>query len=428
MYKFFIRNSIIGIVFIGVYGFLRLVLSCPEEISFIIVILLLLGLYSKLTSLVESFSDYLIPDKNKVITKTLDHFNNRLNDISHYHELLSEFYHLFNNILPQKSWLFYVFEGSSFRMVKYDSSKEGDTFPQEIKFTIDINKGMVQNIRDLRTDTSVKPNLTVELFINNKMESVIPIAGKSQIVALLISEELNLEMLKNTQIAKRVEKSLYRAGQILENTALYLDVIQRNLEIKKIYEVSQKLLTSIRTEEILEFLLDALSEVIPVDAGVIFLFDPQTKKLFKKVSQGYEEGIDLTLKIGQGACGWVAETRRISLIKNVEYADHYYPIRHQTRSQISIPLEIQNKLMGVLSLESNEVGYFTFRSIELLNLFANQAVIALYNAKQYEISLAKKHLEHELLNAAKVQRCCYLSEHRFTKTYKFLFPIYPANW
>ena len=101
--------------------------------------------------------------------------------------------------------------------------------------------------------------------------------------------------------------------------------------------------------------------------------------------------------------GW-AETRRISLIKNVEFADHYYPIRQQTKSQVSIPLERQDELMGVLSLESNEVGYFTFHSIELLNLFANQAVIALHNAKQYEISLTKKHLEHELVNAAKVQK------------------------
>ena len=31
-------------------------------------------------------------------------------------------------------------------------------------------------------------------------------------------------------------------------------------------------------------------------------------------------------------------------------------------------------------------------------------MIALYNAKQYEISLSKKHLEHELVNAAKVQK------------------------
>jgi sigma-B regulation protein RsbU (phosphoserine phosphatase) len=348
--------------------------------------------------------DYLFLGQNRFILKALDHFDTRLNDISHYHELLSEFYHLFNNIFPEKSWLFYVFEDSSFRMIKYDTSKVKDIIPDEIKFPIEKKGDMIQDLNNLKINTSKNINSNLDVFVKNKLEFLIPIVGKNQTVALLFTEKSNLEFMNSTKLIKRLKISLFRAGQILENTALYLDVIQLNLEIKKIFEVSQKLLTSMQTEEILEFVLDALSEVIPYDAGVIFLFDHETKKLYKKVSKGYEEGLDLTLKMGEGACGWVVETRRISLIKNVEHADHYYPIRPQTKSQVSIPLEIQDELMGVLSLESNEVGHFTAHSIELLNLFANQAVIALYNAKQYEISLTKKHLEHELVNAAKVQK------------------------
>jgi sigma-B regulation protein RsbU (phosphoserine phosphatase) len=58
----------------------------------------------------------------------------------------------------------------------------------------------------------------------------------------------------------------------------------------------------------------------------------------------------------------------------------------------------------VLCLESNELGYFTTQSLDVLNIFANQAAIALNNAKQYEIQLAKQSLEHELLKASKVQK------------------------
>jgi serine phosphatase RsbU (regulator of sigma subunit) len=404
MFKSIALKTLSALLYFALYIFFRLVASFPEELSNLLVILLFLILHSKLDLIFESGVEFFTPSKDRAILHAFVHFENRLNDISHYHELLSEFYHLFNSIFPEKSWLFYVFEGSSFRLVKYDTSKAEESLPEEIKYHIDKNGKIVQNLKNLKTNSSSNLNFNVDLFLEYNLESIIPIKSKSQVVALLFSEETNLEFVKNAEIAEMAERSLYRAGQILENTALYLDVIQRNLEIKKIFEVSQKLLTSMQTEEILEFLLDALAEVIPFDAGVIFLFDPDTKKLYKKVSKGYEEGIDLTLKMGQGACGWVAETRRISLIKNVEFADHYYPIRSQTKSQVSIPLEIQNELIGVLSLESNEIGYFTFHSIELLNLFANQAVIALYNAKQYEVSLTKKHLEHELVNAAKVQK------------------------
>jgi serine phosphatase RsbU (regulator of sigma subunit) len=404
MYRLFLRTAVTGILFSGLYIVLRLVLGIPEEYSIIIVTLSFIFLQSKLEPFISIIADNLIPEKKKKILNSLDHFDTRLNEISHYHELISEFYHLFNGVFPNKSWVFYVFEGSTFRMIKYDTSKVEEDIPEEILYPIEKNGKIIKNLFDLNNQKSTSPIFNVDLFLNKNLESLITIVGKNQTVALLFSDQKNLNFLKKTALSKRFNKSLSRAGQMLENTALYLDVIQLNLEIKKIFEVSQKLLTSMQTEEILEFLLDALSEVIPYDAGIIFLFDPDTKKLYKKASKGYEEGTDLTLKMGEGACGWVVETKQISLIKNVEFADHYYPIRPQTQSQVSIPLEIQDEMMGVLSLESNEIGHFTSHSIELLKLFANQAVIALFNAKQYEISLTKKHLEHELVNAAKVQK------------------------
>ena len=404
MTRLLLKIFIVGILFMGMYAILRYLLLIPEILSILIVLLLYLLIQSRLDSFIDLFRDFSVSGQNKIFRRAIDHFDLRLNNISHYHELLSEFYHLFNNIFPEKTWLFYVFEETSFQMVKYDTSKVIDSIPDEIKFPIDKNDHLIVNLNEMNINSEIVSGFNADIFIKNGLDYLILIGGKSQTVALIFSENSNLEFFTNTNISKHVKHSLYRAGQILEHTALYLDVIQRNLEIKKIFEVSQKLLTSMHTEEILEFLLDSLSEVIAYDAAVIFLFDPDTRNLYQKVSKGYEEGTDLTLKMGEGACGWVAETRRISLIKNVEKDDHYYPIRPETKSQVSIPLQIQDELMGVLSLESNEIGYFTSHSIELLNLFANQAVIALYNAKQYEISLTKKNLEHELVNAAKVQK------------------------
>jgi sigma-B regulation protein RsbU (phosphoserine phosphatase) len=404
MLKIVTRKIITGIFYIVLYAFLRFILFIPEDLSILVIVFFILAFQPKLNLLLVSARGYFSPEQDKHIIQALEHFENRLNDISHYHEILPEFYRLFNTLFPEKSWLFYVFEDPYFRIIKYDTSKVEESLPEEIKFQTDKDEKIIINLNESNFNSGIDRNFNTKLFLENNLDTVIPIKGKSQIIALIFAQKSTLKYFSNNMIAVNLERILLRAGQILENTALYLDVVQRNLEIKKVFEVSQKLLTSMNTEEILEFLLDALAEVVPFDAAVIFLFDPETKNLFNKVSKGYEEGTDLTLKMGQGACGWVAETRRISLIKNVEYADHYYPIRAQTMSQVSIPLERQDELMGVLSLESDEIGYFTFHSIELLNLFANQAVVALYNAKQYKISLTKKHLEHELVNAAKVQK------------------------
>ena len=306
MFKLIVPKIIIGSSYLALYAFIRFVILCPEELSVLLLVLFLLTMQPILEKVLSSIGEYFSPVRERNIIKALKYFENRLKEISNYHEILPEFYHLFNILFPRRTWVFYVFEKSSFQIIKYDTSKVDESLPEEIKFHVKASSEPAYIfLNDSRTKKEISQYININLFLKHDLSVVIPIRGKSQIVALIFTEKLNLEFFKKTEIAQRAERVLLRAGQILENTALYLDVVQRNLEIKKIFEVSQKLLTSMKTEEILEFLLDALAQVVPFDAGVIFLFDPETKKLFKKVSKGYDEEIDLTLKMGQGACGWV---------------------------------------------------------------------------------------------------------------------------
>jgi len=242
------------------------------------------------------------------------------------------------------------------------------------------------------------------VFRKENLETVLCIPGKNRIVALVFSNSKNLEFIIKKSTSALAERVLSKSGQILENTLLYRDVVQKNLQINKLFEVSQQILSSLNTEKILNFLLEELSEVVSFDAGVIFLFDPDSSNLIRKVSKGYSQDVDLTLKVGQGACGWVAQNKQISLLEDVHKSADYYPARKETLSQIALPLLFQKELIGVLCLESNTLGYFTSRSLELLNIFAMQASIALNNAKQFEVFQVKQSLEHELLKASKVQK------------------------
>ncbi len=393
-----------AIIFLLIYTIMRYILQLTDILAVLILILLVI-LFRPLTDrMFSKYWDRLFRGKYLKIEQGLDIFENQIGEISHYHELFPQLYYLFNILFAPRTWLFYVFEDSGFRIVEFDTSKLGEGLPIEINLNNNFETENIVNLNDLEKPSTGDFGFNIEMFLNQQLDTLIPIRGKSQTVALIFTAHSNLNFIHDSRIDKKAGRILLKAGQLFESTALYLDIIQRNLEIKKVFSVSKKLLSSLNTDDILDFLLDALSEVIHFDAGVIFLVDPERKKLYQKVSKGYEKGQDLTLKLGQGACGWVAETRKISLIMDVDMAKHYYPIRKETRSQVSIPLVKQKELMGVLSLESNEKNGFSNQSLELLKLFANQAIIALDNARQYEISLTKKHLEHELVNAAKVQK------------------------
>ncbi|TFH01439.1 MAG: GAF domain-containing protein [Calditrichales bacterium] len=398
----FHKFTIAVIYLLGYLIFVHL-FGLPEISSLLIILVTILFFQTKLEMIFDRLDLLFIRKRYRIAIDALAGFEKNIERISHYYEFFPGFYTLFNTLFTRGSWLLYVYEKSGFRLVPFDTCKPPEIFPAEINLTLDEKKSIipVDKLKDL---LSSETGFNSDLFIAQDLDTLIPFKGKSQTVALLFTNHSELDFLEDRKIAEDALRIWNKAGQTFESATLYLDVVQKNLEIKKLFAVSEKILSSLRTEEILDFLLVTLEEVIPFEAGVIFLFDPETNNLYRKVSKGYKEGLDLTLKLGQGACGWVAKTRKTSLINDVTLAKHYYPIRLETRSQVSIPLEIHEELLGVLSLESDKLGHFNNHTLEMLRLFANQAAIALSNAKQYEISLTKRYLEHELVNARKVQK------------------------
>jgi sigma-B regulation protein RsbU (phosphoserine phosphatase) len=337
------------------------------------------------------------------IEQTLSEFNRNINGIIDYKQLLNEFYNLFNNIFSQPQWAFYILENNFFILKKKNNI--GIILPKELAWSNQNEIKLYYDLLDQNNTFSFKNESQRENFISTNLNLLFPVTGKNQVIALLFTNIKNKYVFRDPRIYELSERVFQKGGNFLENTSLYLDILHRNLEIKKLIEVSEKLLSSFNTNEILDFILDSLKEVIPYDAAVIFLLDSKNGKLLQKASFGYgDKSSDLSLKIGQGACGWVAENKKISIIDEVELAENYYPLREQTQSQVALPLIIHNEILGVICLEKNEKSYFTDNIIEILNIFANQAAIAFYNAKQYEISIAKKSLEHELINAGNVQQ------------------------
>ena len=51
---------------------------------------------------------------------------------------------------------------------------------------------------------------------------------------------------------------------------------------------------------------------------------------------------------------------------------------------MAVPLMLKNRVVGVLDIESPEVGYFREEQVGILNLLASQIAIAIENANVYE--------------------------------------------
>ena len=395
----FLKLLLYLVIFLELYTFF-------EELIFIAAILtiLLIVFFDKIihSFLHKYISNIFFPATSK-IERTLSEFNRNINGIIDYKQLLNEFYTLFNNIFSEPQWALYILENDHF--IRTKTNNVNINLPNELDWSYQNEAKLYYDLEAQDNVIAFKNISHLEKFISLNLNLLIPIAGKNQIIALLFTNIKNKYVFRDPNINELAIRVFQKGGNFLENTALYLDILQRNLEIKKLIEVNEKLLSSFNTNEILDFILESLKEVIPYDAAVIFLVDSENKELQQKAYFGYgDKSSDLSMKIGQGACGWVAENKIISIIDDVKLAENYYPLREATQSQVAFPLIIHDEILGVICLEKNESFYFTKNIIEILNIFANQAAIALHNAKQYEISMAKKSLEHELINAGKVQQ------------------------
>jgi phosphoserine phosphatase RsbU/P len=390
--KNILKYIILFITYLALFYSLNLIPAIPQlfkTVIFIISGLLTFGVYERyLNSFLYRYSLRF----TKHLEYVINEFEHKLNSKYNYYEFLDELKIFFDLICKNKSWIFYVVEEESFYIAATSISIVKSDLPSQLDTNKFDEAVFAHSFEELKM-----PNI-------NGFDYVIIFPGKNDHFGLLCSKSSNFNFLKDKKLKSAFQNIVMKAGQVLENTALYFDLLEKNRQIKKIFEVSDKILTTINTDQILEFLLDALDDIILFDAAVIFLFDEESNKLYRNVSKGYNEDTNLTLKIGQGACGWVAENKKTSILEDVTKADQYYPVRTQTRSQVALPLQIHDELIGVLCLESNQVGHFTQKSQEILNLFAHQAVIALNNAKQYEVFLKKQHFEHELIRAGKIQQ------------------------
>jgi len=191
-------------------------------------------------------------------------------------------------------------------------------------------------------------------------------------------------------------KTLHTGGQPFVNAVL-----------KRISDIVASLDDS---KSILDALVGLVSQMLQVDRCSLMLLDPGSNILRIRAGHGIPPSTmkRARIHIGEGISGWVALHGRPLLIKDV--ADH--PLfkrqsapRYRTRSLLSVPLMIGNRIIGVLNVNNKRNDEIFSKSDQLLlGTVANLVVIALERSKLREIEEEKKRIDSDIALAQKIQR------------------------
>ena len=178
-----------------------------------------------------------------------------------------------------------------------------------------------------------------------------------------------------------------------------------------LYTISRELTGELELRGLLQRVLDLTMTNVGALSGSIMVLDEEGK-----VTEGalaYDGRVHdhtaerLAETFEQGLAGWVVENRELALITNT-LDDKRWLDRHpedengNPRSAISAPLLARDRVVGVVTLVHPQPDHFSQADGDLLRAIADQAGIAVENARLFRAEQDRKNLAETLQEIARI--------------------------
>lgn len=155
-------------------------------------------------------------------------------------------------------------------------------------------------------------------------------------------------------------------------------------------EISQEINSIQEPETLLERILEIALQQLSAERGFILLKEGAEQKLLPKVSRNIDPAkISAVSEISATAVQKVLASQKPLLTFDAQSDESFDAtqsvITHQIRSIACVPLLLRGKLLGVIYIDSRQqTARFNQQSLDFLSAFANQAAIAIENARLME--------------------------------------------
>lgn len=172
---------------------------------------------------------------------------------------------------------------------------------------------------------------------------------------------------------------------------LYNDLRNAHLQMRALNEVSSKFTSELDLGKTLYFIQESIEAM--VDVEYTYIFETDSQKLFLKPlaakhmdNQVIEDWDQYYIPVGQGLSGKVAGTGEpmiVHRIKGAESLESDPIVFNDMESLMVIPMIAHDEMMGIMMLGSSKSLNYSNWDLNLVHILANQAAVAIENAKQY---------------------------------------------
>src|SRR5437660_7140046 len=175
-----------------------------------------------------------------------------------------------------------------------------------------------------------------------------------------------------------------RASIGIDNARLYRRVDRQNRTLKTLSHISREFSSILDLNELLSKLISTMRELISYDAFSILLVDREAKALRHLFSVRYDQRVNIdNVPLGKGITGAAAESREAVRVHDTAKDPRYIASHPDIRSEVALPLIVQDRVVGVMDLESDRIGFFSDDHVRTLALLAPQVASSVENARLY---------------------------------------------
>ena len=204
-------------------------------------------------------------------------------------------------------------------------------------------------------------------------------AGRAQLGVLLIAGLFFLWAFEKETVLGRLTRSL------TDERVLTAALTNRLHEVSLLLDAGQQMNAVLEMDELLDTILRSACELLDATGGSVMLVD-QTD-LVAACVLGHHVPVGQRTALGDGVAGHVALRREAVLIEGQADRDRFPGLAERepyVDSSMSVPLVHRAELQGVLNVNAPLGRSFTEYDLRALAVFAEQASLAVANARLYE--------------------------------------------
>ncbi len=162
-----------------------------------------------------------------------------------------------------------------------------------------------------------------------------------------------------------------------------LALSRRAHQLSILEAVGRELSAATHSERLFDMILNYAREMTNSPWISLGLYDPLSGAIEIKANKGYRDE-RLSFTVDQGITGRAVRSKQTIYVEDVRLDPDYIDLTNgEARSQLSIPLIHEGRVLGVLSMESPQLNGYSANDQAFVGQLATQAGIAVVNAELY---------------------------------------------